>query len=97
MREVTINGKTTIRNCSPAEIEVILHYYYSPQEYPGIAPAHIVAMKRFVSVGLLISDIAQNPVYQITEKGRVFVEGLCRLPFPVRVNEWRMPVIFDGE
>lgn len=78
---------------TPLDLEVILHYHYSQEDFPRLvagdaAPAVIEAVSRHEGVGLLelnpTQSVAQPSVYRITAMGRAFVQALCNTPLPVR-------------
>lgn len=71
---------------SPNDIEVLLHYHCSHSVHPRIdAPAVQGAIRQFVDARLLI-QLSGGPsadVYETTEGGKMLVEQLCAVPFPV--------------
>lgn len=80
---------------TPSDIEVLLHCHTSPATHPrASAPAVREAIAEFLFLGLIEScregygpDECQP--YQTTEGGRVLVQALCSVPFPVK--KWSMP------
>lgn len=88
-------NKDAMRNIdewSPLHLKITLHYFVSPEPFetrnPSAACSHC---NDLVECGL-IERIEANPygaVYQITERGKAFVEMLKRTPLPV--NRWMDP------
>ena len=82
---------------SPLEIEILLHYYRCPTDYLDgsfYEPAAEDTIERFRDVHNLLEptqsmDVYHGPHYQITERGRVFVEALCNMPLPIKT--WVVP------
>lgn len=73
---------------SPNDIEVLLHCHCTPGPHQRLdAPAVLDAVTRFLDAGL-IERVAPSE-YRTTEGGRVLVEALCAVPWPVR--RWVMP------
>ena len=83
----------------PVQLEVMLHYYYSPVDHPMVEsnpPIWTTTRRWFLEAGLLetypeIKGKPQlnAPVYKITERGRAFVKALCDVPLPVQA--WVTP------
>ena len=83
---------------SPLEIEILLHYYQCfPTDFRDgnfCEPAVEDAIERFRDTHNLLEptqsmDVCHEPHYQITERGRVFVEALCNVPLPIKM--WVVP------
>ncbi len=68
---------------SPITLEIVLHYYYSPDPYPHDSPAAKDSIQRLINDGILKS----NPV-RITDKGIAWVLVLLRTPYPQLVSTW---------
>ena len=71
---------------SPSDLEVLIHYHTSPTWHPRRdAPAVIAGTKMFLDCGMIqdkgLSPDADWP-YTTTEKGRAFIQALCRTPEP---------------
>lgn len=72
---------------TPNEIEVLIHYYVSPEDHPRInSPAVKEALRRHIKAGLLTSDSKE-----LTERGRFMITMLCSTPLPVSKTEWEDP------
>lgn len=80
---------------TPLEINIMLHYYYSPDDFRNgdfSAPAVRCAIDRFKGeLGLLTADTQENSsrYYKPTERGEVYIRALMELPLPVQT--WVMP------
>ena len=72
---------------SPLEIRIMLHYFYSPEDWSGQEDEQFVStiLNRFVRMGLLeqAADGYECAQYKITEKGTAYVEMLKDVPIPV--------------
>lgn len=82
---------------TPSDIEVLLHYHCSPTPHPRAStPAVKAATNAFRSMGLihLQPDFKSNHRYETTEGGKILVEALCAVPFPVK--RWTMPTDYKG-
>ena len=88
------------------EIEIMLHYYCRCDDYRGgdlSAPAVKSALTNFVdneflefrpaAVDETFRVASDEPAYKITERGRVYVEALKKVPWPVK--SWTVPVGSD--
>ena len=71
------------------ELEVIIHYGWSPRLYPNRANATLEAELKFQRLGLIKVDHNEGPVPQITDKGQMFLEMLKETPMPVK--KWADP------
>ena len=85
---------------SAMDIEVVLHYYYSPEPHPRYRVALQQSVQRMVAAGVLDlkSDIGDYPSdgkaagdFKITDRGRKFMEMICDTPLPVKNDEWVDP------
>lgn len=78
---------------SPLEIEILLHYHSRTNDYRGgdfTAPAVREAINNFRDCEEMLCPCESGSrTYRLTERGRVFVDALQRLPLPRRV--WLMP------
>jgi hypothetical protein len=84
---------------SPLQICIVLHYYYSPEDWRdgewNAGQGDIV--RGLAGMGLLELDPRSHPIglgykpgsYRITERGRIYVEALKAMPLPVQV--WQIP------
>jgi len=76
---------------TPLQIEILLHYHYSPRDYPNLSPpSQQDAISYFLNSGFLTkTDLhedmpATTPNYQSTEKLDAFCRALCSVPEPVQ-------------
>ena len=80
---------------SPVRINIMLHYYCSPDDYEGKENAQFIeqTLQNFYSTGLLYhSEKGESKaVYTITQKGRVYVEALINIPVPILIRKWGFP------
>lgn len=75
------------RKLSPLELEVILHYYYSPEPFSRLSSAYFEAILKFIRNGILRKreEISSHGAeYEITEKGHFFLNMLTETPFPIQ-------------
>lgn len=86
---------------TPLEIEIMLHYYCRCDDYRGgdlSAPAVKSALTNFVDNEFLewrpaaadVRVVSDGPAYKIMERGRVYVEALKKVTWPVK--SWTVPV-----
>ena len=85
---------------SPLEIEVALHYFYSPNDHPDIdVPGYQQALANFLDNGMLVArDMAEDSQaeaskYKSTDRLRVYCEALKKVPLPVK--KWVIPACKD--
>lgn len=86
------------------QLQVMLHHFYDPTPYPKDTPtirdAHVtLLLERMLErtpedtcyEGTItgIRDGLPLRSYRVTERGRVFVQGLMSLPLPVQA--WTLP------
>jgi hypothetical protein len=75
---------------TPAEIEVLLHYYYSADPSPRLhAPIVQSSIKMFVFNGMLKEGGSAG--YETTSRGKALVKMLCLTPYPEREVRWIDP------
>lgn len=75
---------------TPNDIEVILHFYCCPAPHPRIdAPAVESSIRQFIAAGLLEANPKSNSGYTVTDGGKMLIDAICDIPFPVR--QWVMP------
>ena len=77
---------------SPLQINILLHYYTSPTDYPELSfPAQQDALEYFLNAGFLTKtepgeDIsADTRSYTPTEKLHVYCQALCQVPEPTQI------------
>jgi len=79
---------------SPIEIEIMLHYYYSPHDFCGpggrqCGPVQPKIIDNFVRKGLLsrrepkVGEAKESSIYSITELGKAYVKALQAVQIPV--------------
>lgn len=76
------------------DIEVLLHYYYSPEVYPGWTPAVEMALKALRSKGLLQTRSEKSQYgseFEVTAKGGAWIEAIRNMPLPVEETKWVIP------
>lgn len=78
----------------PSSIRVILHIYYSPEALPDPTSACTQgAIEEFLREGLIQKreqPSEHGSGYEVTERGRHWVEMICTTPLPVQV--WLNPL-----
>lgn len=76
---------------SPLEIELLFHCYVSPERFPRIgAPAVVEALLRFKVDGILQNRGPDTDLlFEVTEKGKAWIEMILSTPYPVSV--WMSP------
>lgn len=85
---------------TPQEMRVIIHYFFMYEDWPHEqSPAVVNAHDLFVRNGMLKKHArvitkpgdVQPRFYEITEAGRMYVERLASVPFPVQATVWKFP------
>mgnify|MGYP006313255489 FL=1 len=80
---------------TPLEIEILFHYNSRDTDYRAgdfSAPAVREAISGFRDNTKLLEVVNDNSsycTYRLTERGKVYISELCKLPLPVQ--EWVMP------
>lgn len=79
---------------TPSDIEVMLHFYYSPERHPReSAPAVQNAIVGFMNDGLLREREGLNQHgsrFETTGRGKAWVEMICATPYPEQA--WTNPL-----
>ena len=77
-----------LRNTSPLDISILLHYYCSPRDVSNInAPAVQESIEHFLEIGLLKNSKDEGVRYEANREAlEVYINALCNVPFPV--NKW---------
>lgn len=67
---------------APIDIEVILHYYVSPDPHPRITTLAISqAIDFFIEQSMLVKT-GEPEVIRVTNRGKVWIDMLRSTPFP---------------
>lgn len=77
---------------TPYEIRALLHYYASNKDHGDLnrnPPIWRPTIESFLAQGLIVATSGLAVVYEITDRGRIYVEALQRVPLPVQ--RWVMP------
>lgn len=80
---------------TPLEMTIMLHHYGSTAPWDHVSRhslAGIAALRKLVQELMLeksLPDAGGVVTYEITDKGRAYVEALERVPLPELVTEWR--------
>lgn len=76
------------------DIEVLLHYYYSPEAYSECTPAVEIALKNLRGHGLLQTRPEKSQYgseFEVTAKGHAWVDAIRDTPLPIEVTKWVIP------
>lgn len=80
---------------SPLHIQLILHYHISPEPYAQHEPQHAKSLAvteyraQLLHHGLLEHWADGPDSVKVTERGKVYIEGLRAVPLPIQ--KWVMP------
>lgn len=75
---------------TPVILEILLHYYYSPEGYKGRnSCAENDSISFLYNEGLIIYNKSSN--YIISDRGRAYVEHLLKQPLPEPITRWEIP------
>ena len=77
---------------TPFEIEVLLHYHYSPHDYPGLDsnPAVMDAVTKFCQAGILTEWTNRTPrFYKNDAAMKAYIDTITSIPLPKQV--WIIP------
>lgn len=79
---------------SPLEVEILLHYFYSPNDHPNVdAPAVQSAITGFVKKGLLEPTETGVTKWRGNLKAlTIYVNAVCSVPLPKQVWIIEKPV-----
>jgi len=90
-----------INKMAPLYIKIMLHYYCSVGPYFTDKEETLEANKltkfdpiqELLDEGLLTRDPTDNidRDYWLTERGLAYVNALCAMPVPVKLNLWKVP------
>ena len=72
---------------TPYQLNLMLHYYSSSEDYPWPAPILEDELETLCGLELLKRGPTGGAKYLGTEKLYCFIKHICNLPLP----EWRMP------
>lgn len=75
---------------SPLEVQILLHYHYSPVDYPHKSEAFDMAMQKFIKAGLFTRYLNSHPEYVVDHEAlQPYVDAVTAIPLPERV--WTIP------
>lgn len=74
---------------TPKEIEVTLHYYWSPDQYTEMCQADADAHQFLLRAGMLVKD--GDGRYEATAMLQFYVKHLCSIKLPVQITAWGIP------
>lgn len=80
---------------TPLQIKMMLHYYAIAEPYSEFDSAHasspavVEQRAALVCAELLVPDEESPSLYQVTDRGRAYVEALQQVPMPIK--KWVMP------
>lgn len=74
------------------KMEIILHYFYSGEDYEGGGCAATEFIEGLITDGILEidDDDWSDKKYRLSDKGRFYVEYILSLPYPVKT--YRIPL-----
>ena len=74
---------------APLEIHILLHYYSRGTEFEGLHnKPQTEIVDRLVAYDILTEELTEKPIYKITSKGRVWVEGILKSASMVSMPVW---------
>lgn len=81
---------------TPNHLEVLIHCHVSPSPHPRrFAPAVDQAIAHFLEHGMVRPDNHEKDVFHSTEKGKVWLQYLLDVPFPVET--FKVPRATEGQ
>jgi len=77
---------------TPLEISILLHYYARGNDFDGKEHKPQTQFINFlVGQGILIEELASKPIYKITDKGIIYVQGILEAASSVPLPVWLIP------
>lgn len=84
---------------TPLIVEVAIWYYCRTEDFPNLAhmPSVRDIIDRFVRFGFLTDQQTATsgrfppPRFRATDGLRTYVDALCAVPFPVKIERWELP------
>lgn len=71
---------------TPSDIEVLLHYYVSPEPHPReTAPAIVGTIEMYLNTDILEVNTLYDSNYQVTAKGKAWLQMILSVPYPTQV------------
>lgn len=73
---------------TPLEIQILIHYHYSPEDYHNLTSlSQVDAIDGFVKDGFLLVDHHGSQAYKPTQKLHDFINSLCKIAEEFRFLE----------
>jgi len=70
---------------TPNDIDVLIHYYASPEKHPRVTASAVQqAIDKFVADGIFEIITSSTNGISVTEKGTYFIKMILDTPYPVR-------------
>jgi len=93
MSTVSINDQSQVRTMSPLQVEILLHYWYCPDDFTLIwegGAAHKEFCEELVRLGILRRNGSGSNFYTANmEALKPYVDAVLAVPLPVQV--WVIP------
>lgn len=73
---------------TPHDLEVLLHYFYSPAPFPRQSECHDETVRRFMDSGIMALRHKPSPYgsqYELTSLGLAWVHAILSTPIPTPV------------
>lgn len=74
---------------TPFQMEMLLHYYYSPEPFPRADTSAGVDALEYFRAENLIKEMPEEGEIRLSDRGLAYVEFLRSLPLPVA--NWTIP------
>lgn len=72
---------------TPAELDVLLHYYVSPSDYPHPSGVHDETIEKFLNDGVLAPCVPtgfRENHYEVTDLGKAWIKCILATPRPTQ-------------
>lgn len=78
---------------TPLKIEILLHYYYSSQDFRDLGCTAVKeAIDKFCKAGILIEWANRTPKYYKNDEAlELYVKTICAIPLPTQ--KWIINVV----
>lgn len=77
---------------TPLKLNILLHYYTRATDFDGKEnEPQTEWINHLVDGGILSENMARNPIYKITDKGIVYVQGILEAALSVPLPIYLIP------